>query len=422
MKKIGIFALILGIVGIIFASFSQGKVKSYYSGDALVFQNNLYVTSANTGSMEVFRLNNGHLDKVGKIKPFDQRFGKYDSFYDSHLREEDGTLYVYAVSGYNLYKYEVNSNGVALISSTSNSYWEWYNRVDEIGNHLATISEKGVKIWNNNLEVIDEYDFKNTKTPYNVRGTETFLFDIEDGNLSVFHRETRALLRNIPLNFKINPSAHNIYVDENEDIYVVDDYYAKKFSIDGKLLGSFKHLDYEGYDMTASGFSDYVYFSNGVGVVKLNKDTMKAVDWVWTGGLAGPQGWAMGLKSVYLNGDKVVVFNNANIVVLDSNLNKIASTVSEEEDESIYASESLFLNLDKNRGAANSEVSLSGGGFLPNEALKIQFDGMSSTVNANNRGRFNTILKTPDVKEGGYDIKVTGQTSKLTYSIAFMIE
>lgn len=423
MKKIAIFAVILGIISLTFVSYSQGKTKSYYSGDALVYQKTLYITSANTGSLELFRLNGSQIERLAKIKPFDQRFGKYGNFYDAHLRIEGNTLYLYAVTDFTLYKYEVSSNKeLVLVNSIRNSYWEWYNRVDDIDGHLVTISAKSVKIWNNDLQVIDGYDFSNDEVPYNVRGNKDFLFNVQDGKLSIYDRASRSLLREITLNFKIDPSAHKIYVDSDSNIYVVDDYYAKKFNLDGKLLGSFKHLDQESYDIDASGYSSSLYFSNGVGVVKLNKDTMKASDWAWTGGIAGPRGWAMGLKVINFDGDKIVVFNNANILVLDSNLNKVAAVEATEEDDSVYPTENLFLNLDKNRGAANSQIIVNGGGFLPNEDLSINFDGSKQTLKADLRGRFSQNLVVPNVAAGSYDIKVDGLSSKLTYSISFTIE
>lgn len=423
MKKIAIFTVILGVISLMFASYSQGKTKSYYSGDALVFNNNLYAVTANTGSLELFRLNGQKLDRLQKIKPFDQRFGKFGSFYDAHLRQENSKLYVYAVSEYTLYKYEVGSdNNLTLVTSVKNTYWEWYNRVDEIGGSVATISAKSVKIWNNDLQVIDEYKFSNDEVPYNVRGNDRFLLNVQDGKLSVYDRETRTLVREISLNFKNEVSAHKVYMDENNDIYVTDDYYAKKFNLEGQLLGSFKHLQYESFDTYASGYSQYVYFSNGIGVVKLNRETMKETDWAWTGGIAGPRGWAMGLDVVSLDGDKLVIFNNANILVLDDKLNKVASVLAEEEEDDVYATENLYLNLDKNRSAANSQVSINGGGYFPNEELSLDFAGVKQTIKADSRGRFVQILTVPSVKAGGYDIKVNGLGSKFTYSIAFTIE
>lgn len=423
IKKIIIPMLALGIFSLILVSYTQGQTKSYYSGDAIVFQNKLYIATANTGSLELFVLNNQQIDPIAKIRPFDERFGKYGSFYDASLRQEDGYLYVYAVTNFSIYKYQLNNEGqLSLVNTIRNSYWEWYNRVAEIGGHLASVSANNVKIWNDDMQVINEYAFSNSEVPYNVRGNDKYLLNVQNNHIYIYDRASRLVVKEIPINLKTSRSSHKIYLDSNNDIYIVDDYYAKKFNLDGKLLASFRHQDYDGYDMSASGYSQAVYFSNGIGVVKLNKDSFKLEDWAYTGGIAGPRGWAMGMKVVSLNGDKIVVFNNSNILVLNDKLDKIASVAATEEDDSVAITENLYLNLDKNRGAHNSEVYLSGGGFSANEALQYDLAGSKNLFKADLRGRFMQKVIVPNVEAGYYDIKVTGESSGLHYSIAFEIE
>ncbi|MCF7860217.1 hypothetical protein K9M09_01185 [Patescibacteria group bacterium] len=421
-KKIIIPVLILGIFSLILVSYTQGQTKSYYSGDAFVFQNKIYITTANTGSLELFVLNDKQIDSLAKIRPFDERFGKYGSFYDSYLRQENSNLYVYAVTNFSIYKYKLDNNQLILVDTIRNSYWEWYNRVGDIDGQLASFSANNVKLWSDDMQVINAYDFSNTEVPYNVRGNDKYLVNVQNNHIYIYNRVNRQIIKEIPINLKTSRSAHQIYIDNNNDLYIVDDYYAKKFNLDGKLLASFKHLDYEGYDMSASGYSQAVYFSNGIGVVKLNKDSFKVEDWAFTNGIAGLRGWAMGMDVVSLNGDKIVVFNNSNILVLDDKLNKIASIASTEEDDSTYPTETLYLNLDKSRAAPNAEIYLSGGGFSPSEALQVDFAGTKTSFNADIRGRFTQSLIVPSATAGNYDIRVTGQNSGLHYSIAFSIE
>lgn len=405
-------------------SYTQGQTKSYYSGDAIVFQNKLYVATANMGSLELFILNGSQLDSIAKIKPFDERFGKYGTFYDASLRQEGGQLYVYAVTDFSIYKYQLNNESqLSLIDTIRNSYWEWYNRVGEIGGQLASISANNVKVWSDDMQVINEYAFSNNEVSYNVRGNDKYLLNVQNNHIYIYDRANRSVIKEIPINLKTSNGAHQIFLDNNSDIYIVDDYYAKKFNFDGKLLASFQHQDYEGYDMSASGYSQAVYFSNGIGVVKLNKDTFKLEDWAYTSNIADPRGWAMGMKVVSLNGDKIVVFNNSNILVLDDKLDKIASVSSTEEDDDGYLStETLYLNLDKNRAAPNAEVYLSGGGFLPNEALQSDLAGSKNSFTADLSGRFTQKIIVPVVDLGVYDIIVSGESSGLHYSIAFEVE
>jgi len=401
----------------------KSQTKSYYSGDAIAFQNKLYVGSTNTSSLEIFRLDGETLSLIAKIKPLNPRFNTAEDFFDMKFSIEGNRLYVYAVSHYTIYKYELTGDKLALIKEVKNTYWEWYNRIDKFGNNIVTLSAKGLKIFNNDLEVINAFSFYNLDAPYNTSATnDRFVLSINATELQVYDRETRATVKNIPLNFKYDKGNRRAYQDHDYNLYAVDDYYIKKFDFSGKLLASFRHLDYQGFDVAASGHTNYVYFSNGVGVVKLDEN-LKVIDSLWTNNLGGYAGWAMGLKTVYLNGDKLVIFNNSNILVLDEKLNKLASVAANETADA-YPIENLYLSLDKNSAAPNSQVAVSGGGFLPDENLEVAFDGVKqATVQANNRGRFSVIITVPSqASSGGKDIKVKGLESKLHYSISFRVE
>jgi hypothetical protein len=426
MKK----SLIIFLIGLVVATSlfflarpGQSANKSYYSGDAFSFGDQLYVATTNTGSLEVFRLEGQELSLLGKIRPYDARFNKYGDFYDAKLVSENSRLYVYAVSEYTIYKYEVSGRSLSLVKQDKNTYWEWYNRIDKFGDRLVTVSAKGIKVWNSDLQVVDSYDFQNASAPYNLSGDQRYFLSVDNENqkLNIYDRESRQIAKSVALNLKYEKGNRRAAIDNSGAIYVVDDYYAKKYSANGKLLGSFRHLDYQGFDIALSGHSDNVYFSNGVGVVKLGQD-MSLKDYAWTGNLGGKSGWAMGLESVYAAGEKVVVFNNTNILVLDSNLNKIASVAANEAADESYPLEDLFLRLDKMSAAENSSIAVSGGGFQPSEKLEITLAGSHFSAQADYRGRFSSVITVPKAKAGAYDIEVSGTDSARHYSISFRIE
>jgi len=425
MKKYFLLFIIPLLIVLFFAHNGQSKIKSYYSGDAINFNDILYISSTDSGNLEVLKLENNKLKLINKSKIYNQTYNRYDDFFSSKLSIENNHLYVYATIGFSLYKYEINNdNKLVLITNQQNTYWEWYNRIDKFGDKIVTLSDRGVKIWNTDLQVIDSYNITNSKTPYNIRAYDNnLIINIKDNYLNVFDKSTRTILKSIALNYKDSVGNRQAYQDINKNLYVVDDYYAKKFNLDGKLLASFKHLDQPGYDISGSDFTDYVYFSNGMGVVKLNKNDMSLADYAFTGGIAGPRGWAMGLKAVYANGDKIVIFNSSTILVLNDKLNKIDSYVATEEDlES--STENLFLNLENNSGTSGASIKLSGGGYFPNEKLIIDFDNTITYIQATNRGRFETDLVVPTNNLNArqvVDIKVDGEGSKLSYSISFNI-
>jgi len=422
MKKLIFLSVISLLAVLILVHPGQSQTKSYYSGDAISFNNQLYVSSTNTNSLEIFKLENKTLHSIAKIKPYNARFNNYGNFYDAKFVIEGSHLFVYTISDFSLYKYELVSDKLNLVTSQKNTYWEWYNRVDKFGSNVVTISSKGVKIWNSDLQVIDAFTLDDVSAPYNVRAANSrFILNIQDNYLTVLDRENRLQVSKIALNYRFNPGNHQSYQNAIGQVYVVDDYYAKKFSLDGRLLASFKHLDYEAYDVAVSGHSDFIYFSNGVGIVKLNQSDLSLVDSQWTNTLGGARGWAMGLVAVYASGEKLVVFNNSNILVLDDQLRKVAS-ISGTEEADPFSAENLFLNINHNFGSAGATINLNGGGYFPKENLTISFGGTKTAVQADNRGRFATTLTVPSsLPGGGVDIKVDGQESLLTYSIAFKV-
>lgn len=429
MRKllISLVVVISAVSLLLVAQPAKSRLASYYSGDAISFQNNLYVSSTNSGSLEVFVLENDNLNLLSSIRLKDERFGTAVDFFDSKLVEENGRLYVYAVSNYSLYKYEVSTlKGLVEVKKITNTYWEWYNRVDKFNGDLVTISAKGIKIWNSNLDVVNSYNFTNADAPYNISSDNPkYFLSINEaaGSLEVYDKESKTIITKIPFNFKFKKGNRRAYQDAAGYIYLVDDSNVKKFDVSGKLLNSFKHLDFQGFDVVVSPNTDSLYFSNGVGIVKLNRD-LKLEDYAWTSNLGGHSSWAMGLKIVYNNGDKVVVFNNTNILILDGSLKKLASVSATKVEDKEYPSENLYLNLDKNKAAANSDLSISGGGFLAKEDLVIKFSGATSTVNVqtDSRGRFSKTIKVPDALKGVNDIKVSADKSKLHYSISFIVE
>jgi len=433
MKKIILLSIICLIAVLAVTHNGQSKIKSYYSGDAINFNDQLYVGSTNTDSLEVFKLQNKELIQLAQVRPYNDKTAAYGRFYDLKFASENGRLFVYAVTDFSLYKYElVGDNQLVLISKERNTYWEWYNRIDKFGDNIVTISDKGVKIWNADLQVIDGYNLTSLEngpsteaysSHYNIRSyNNRYVLNVQNNNLIVFNQDARVQAANIPLNYKQTVGNRQAFQDENNDLFVVDDYYAKKFDLTGRLLGSFRHLDYEGFDMAASGYSNYIYFSNGVGVVKLRKDTMALTTYRYTTGLGGAQGWAMGLKAVDVNGsDRVVLFNNSNILILDQNLNKLAVWRSTEEEDPV-PTENLYLALDHTTGSPNANITVIGGGYLANEKLTFDFGGVKTSGFADFRGRLEQKLVVPNVAPKAVDIKVVGETSRLSYSISFKIQ
>lgn len=428
MNKKGLFLTLsaLFIAGLfLFGGTKDAKtaLKPYYSGDATFYNGNLMVVSANTGRIELFKLENANLARLADLRAGSGQDSAV--FSDAKLKIENGRLFIYATSGFSIYKYDVSdTNSVRLEKQIKNSYWEWYTRMDSFGDYLLTFSDRGLKVWNSNLEAVDSYDFK-PNNDYSVNSDGgPFVFAYNGSNLEIYNRISRTILKSIPLSFNTSKNNRRSYYDSSRgEIYVVDDSYTRKLSFEGASLNSFRHLDQPGYDVSSYNNSEFIYFSNGVGVVKLRKDNFKLSTYAFTSNLGGSGGWAMGLKVVDdAQQGKVVVFNGANILVLDHNLKKIATRKAEEENTSQTPQENVFLYLDHNIGAAGANVNLSGGGFWARENVKIDFGGNKYIATTDWQGRFTQTIAVPNIPAAFIDIKTEGQNSGIHYNISFKIQ
>lgn len=426
MKK-KILSLFLALV-VIAASLAaipgaKSKTKSYYSGDAMTFDNRIIIASANMSGIELFEVENKKLVQKAKIESFRAKYSGLDSYNSLVMNEEGGKLYVYAVDGEYLYKYNITDTSAPdLVGQEKDSAWDWFGGVEKSGNRIITIGTKGMKIWSYDLEIIDSYNLPKDKNQYNVLFSQngSYIFDLNDDEMSIFDTNTRQVISTFTITASEN---HNrkVYNDPSDSsIYIADDESLKKFDFSGGVKKQFYHTSTLGYDVAGSG--DYIYFSDGIGVVKSRKSDLKPVDWIHTSAIDG-SGWAMGLRVATQDSkDYVIVFNNASIVLLDNNLDKLDSFKATEDADITSTSEPLSLSIDKNRAAVNSYVSLRGAGYGANEDLKIDFGGVASMSKAGEDGRFTQILQVPDLDSGRTDIKVTGEATGFSYSLGFLVE
>jgi len=426
MKKIGLIIVAVVISLLIFVGKTNSQLQPYYSGDAINFENKVIVATTNSGKLEIFKLENNSLVKTMEVTNVSPVFNTNIDYSDVKLSLENGQLYAYAVSEYTLYKYNISSlTSAQQEKKVKNNFWEWYYRVDRMGDNIVTVSAKGVKVYNSNLDIIDAFNFTASDS-YSVRSNDNsqYIFAIDNNKIEIYDRNSRLIVHEIPLNFVYANNNHKVYFDTlRNEIFAVDDTAAKKFDFNGNQLASFQHLDQPGYDVDSSYGNPYFYFSNGMGVVKINKDTFKVADYAFTTDNGGPQGWAMGLKVVDTNnGDVVIVFNGSNILALDSNLKKIDSVKSTFNNATESATENLFLNLSSNSSSVNNPITVSGGGFWAQEPLLITFGNAGFSATTDSSGRFSTSITTPSLNNGIYDIKVTGVNSTRTYSTTIQIK
>jgi hypothetical protein len=425
MKKIVIITVLLSLVGaaIMVGNPAKSRVKPYYSGEAASYNGNVYVGTVNSGSFELFALENGNLYRKTSIQSQDR---ESKEFADLLFWKESGKLFVFLTNGRYLYKYDISNPIVPKeVAKLKDNSWDWFLRLDVKDGKLVTIGSKGVKVWNKDLIVVDAYNMIDNhdlgSASFSDKGD--LAINMQNDKLKIYNTVSRKEVAEYSIASNDSKAVRQaVGVSDEGLIYLVDDKALKAVGLDGQVKKELKHISNAGYDVADSVNPDYIYFSDGMGVVKVDRDSFKASKWAYSYADTPTGSWAMGLDVVADGAsEKVVVFNGSNIWVLDSNLKTVAYYESQEED--YRPIEDLSLSIDKNRAAANTQVSLIGQGFGVEEDLKIEFAGFKqAAIKADKNGRFKTILTVPSVLPGGADIKVTGQSSKRTYSIAFKIE
>lgn len=421
-KAIAVSCLLLVLAGTaIFTPGARSRTRSYFSGDAIVYDGQLIIGSANMGGIELFRLEGEHLARVSTIHG-EAQFAGTNDFTNLHFSQEAGRLYVYAVDGRHLYQYDITDlSRITLVNKIKDNAFDWFNGVTKAGGRLVTIGTNGIKFYNKQLQNVSDHKIYN-RLPRNIAFNDNaeLIFNIDNASLTIYDTKVRQVIAQAGLEVREGHD-RKPFVDDNGSVYAVDDYSFKRFDYNGNLQSSFKHISTLGYDVDGLPGREYLFFSDGVGVVKIDKATMEPLDWTFTKSLGEPGGWAIGLKAVEDNGgEKLVVFNNSSLMVLDDQLDLIDFFKSNTPE--LRPIEALSLRADKIRAPGNADISLRGTGFGINEDLEVRFANSKTMLQADENGRFTAILTVPQVLPTRTDIRVTGKTTGLTYSLAFQIE
>ena len=425
-----IFIVILPVVlvlallaGVIIAPKAKSQITPYYSGEAVNFNNEIYIGSTNTGFFELFKLIDNRIARVGTIFSKDPA-NSY--FLDTELSKENGRLYVYLVNGTYIYKYRMNYDmSLELIKRAEDNSGEYIFGISKFGDNIITIDKKGIKVWNSDLVITNSFkDEVNFSDNLAFSENGNYFFNIYFEYFAIVESFYRNIINGADLNTN-DFHARRPYFDNIEGaVYLVDDSRLQKYYLDSGIAAEFNHISDLGYDVDGLDGRSYIYFSDGIGIVKNRKSDLRPEDWVFTTDIGPGNGWAMGLRAVeYGSGEAVIVFNGSSILAFDDQLSLIdyygAREIGDYEDGFNY--EPLYLNINKNWGFPGSYVNLNGGGFNSNEELEILFLDDKYYAKTDENGRFSIDLRVLPVKPGLTDIKVNGLISGLTYSISFYV-
>ena len=163
----GLMAVILMAVAIMAVPFTYGRVKPYYDGDAINYHGRLLMASTNMGRLQIMEVNDGHIAVLAELIPDKTGYLPGDDFYNCVFHGESSELFLYAVNGRYLYKYNINNPQVPeLVGKVKDNSWDWFRSVAVFNGKITTAGTKGIKIWNNNLQVVDNLAVK-LDNPFN---------------------------------------------------------------------------------------------------------------------------------------------------------------------------------------------------------------------------------------------------------------
>lgn len=423
-KKIVIIVILLA--GLSFPVV-RGDSGSYYTGEAINFNNKTVIGTVDSGYFELFEYSGSKIQKMAVLADDNGYFDK--KFSDSLLSVEDDKLYVYLVDGKYLYKYKIESDlkSFTLEKRVKDNFWGWYLGVVKIPNGIATVGGEDIMLWNHDLVLVDKVELKNdhyNNIGFNPMGDIIYNVNNNEGKIELYSVIAKKMFSEIPIISKEDHDRRLYFNDVLEELYLMDDDALKVYDYNGDFLRSFDHVGEFGYDAAGLVSGNNIYASDGLGIVKINKNTMDASDWVYTTDLGVGNGWAMGLRVVpYDNTERVVVFNHSSILLLDENLKMLDFYKLEDKiGYELKVTESLSLSLSRNSAIPGDYVVVSGKGFGANEEITVSILKKDTIVTADNDGRFDALIDVPESKSRRTDIKATGKITELSYSTSFEIE
>jgi hypothetical protein len=323
-KSIAVTSIIFLIV---FPLVTRASSKTYYDGDAIAYRDKIVIGSTNMNGLEVFVVEGKSVKRIIAMHTFEYTYGGGKDFTDLGLRQEDDRLYLYATNGRSLFKYNISDLRTAKLERTYiNTFWDNMIGLKSYDDKLVTIGSNGVSLYNNNLKIIDSFKvYNNHQTNIDFGYFGKRIYSIVGNDLQIYSTTDRRFVATTTIR-NLNGLNRKTW-SVGQYLYLVDDKSLLKIDLAGTIVKRQKLNGPLGFDVAGSYGNNVAYYSNGQTVTKFKLGNLATVKTVNVNGLVkNVTNWAIGLNVVKTSqGERVIVFDNEAIVVLDANLKLIAS-------------------------------------------------------------------------------------------------
>lgn len=403
------FLLVVGFS--VKAASAPEAFKEYRNGSSIVLNGRTYLLVTNGSSVEILSFNQANSLVLESELRLPQKIR------DVITTSEGNNAYAIVTTGRYLYRVRITDpkNMEVILRHDNYQYSRGRKRTGTVdalafnGTKLFIAGQYGVRQMdavNLQVEKILFYEKANglavnNNSLYVLGEQKAFKFNLNNGQkiMEVDVKNTDKLIRRIA-------------VDKDNAGYVVGDNSLIKMSNNSTTTyaNPVKTINFS-YAVVSGG--DAIYYVNGLGVTKFDLNFKKQGFFTTAQTKQfGERSFAVGVMVVNVNGgEKVVVMNKSNIVVLSPSLTVVSKYSSS---NSTQNNPTFTLSLDHQFLMTNQDITARMAGFYPNETVKLTIGGRIYLARANNQGEAMIIFTTPSLPKK-YMIEVSAANSGTNY-------
>lgn len=387
-----VMAVVLAVGFSVSAATTNPNYKEYRNGSAVAIKGKTYLLATNNSSVEILSFNRDNALVLEAELRLPQKIK------DVVTTNEGDEAYAIVTTGRYLYRVRItNPKNLEVVLRHDNfQYSRGRTRTGNIdslatnGKALFTAGQYGVRRINLvNLQV-EKYVYYDKA--YGVAVNNNFIYVLGEQkayafNLVNFKKVMEADIKNVD---KLN---RRIAIGKYNAGYVISDNSVIKM-LNGEVTTYKNPVKTVNFSYAAAATNNEIYYVNGIGVTKLDVN-LKKLGYFTTAQpkTFGERSFAVGVMVVNANGgDKVVVMNKSNIVVMSPNLAVLSKY---KNNDNLQPASGFTIVHDHLYFMTNQAISARITGLYPNEKVKLTIGGKAFYTKSSNTGEAIISFVTP---------------------------